>query len=187
MYMNIHAATFCFSDTVEMMGDTYESIVWKNITEDEYANLSSENKANYVLNESSYSGSGPMYTLKQVLHTDGTIGYNKLISLEEYTHLEDDLKLNYKLAHKMYSHVPITLEEMKAAYDVYVNETKPLSDLRRKCDMLLKETDKYTISDWPHPTEEVKQAWLDYRQALRDLPANTTDPKNPVWPNQPSP
>lgn len=146
MYMNIQDVTFCFSDTVEMMGDTYESIVWKNITEDEYANLSSENKANYVLNESSYSGSGPMY-----------------------------------------SHVPIPLEEMKAAYDVYVNETKPLSDLRRKRDMLLKETDKYAMTDWPHSTPESEQAWLDYRQALRDLPANTTDPKNPVWPTQPSP
>ena len=35
-------------------------------------------------------------------------------------------------------------------------------------------------------TEEVKQAWLDYRQALRDLPANTSDPSNPVWPYSPS-
>jgi hypothetical protein len=38
----------------------------------------------------------------------------------------------------------------------------------------------------PHPTEEAKQAWLDYRQALRDLPANTTDPENPVWPVAPN-
>ena len=34
-------------------------------------------------------------------------------------------------------------------------------------------------------TEEVKQAWLDYRQALRDLPANTSDPSNPIWPEPP--
>jgi hypothetical protein len=27
---------------------------------------------------------------------------------------------------------------------------------------------------------------LDYRQALRDLPANTTDPENPVWPTAPN-
>jgi len=39
--------------------------------------------------------------------------------------------------------------------------------------------------DYPHATEEVKQAWLDYRQALRDLPGNTTDPENPVWPTPP--
>jgi hypothetical protein len=26
-----------------------------------------------------------------------------------------------------------------------------------------------------------------HRQALRDLPANTTDPENPVWPEAPTP
>ena len=28
--------------------------------------------------------------------------------------------------------------------------------------------------------------WAGYRQALRDLPANTTDPTNPVWPTPPA-
>lgn len=29
-------------------------------------------------------------------------------------------------------------------------------------------------------------AWAAYRQELRDLPANTTDPYNPVWPTPPA-
>jgi len=28
--------------------------------------------------------------------------------------------------------------------------------------------------------------WLAYRQALRDLPAVTSDPFNPTWPEAPS-
>ena len=28
--------------------------------------------------------------------------------------------------------------------------------------------------------------WKTYRQALRDLPANTSDPTNPTWPTPPS-
>ena len=28
-------------------------------------------------------------------------------------------------------------------------------------------------------------AWSTYRQELRDLPANTTDPYDPVWPTKP--
>ena len=28
--------------------------------------------------------------------------------------------------------------------------------------------------------------WQTYRQTLRDLPANTADPKNPTWPTKPS-
>lgn len=34
-------------------------------------------------------------------------------------------------------------------------------------------------------SEEKKQAWFAYRQALRDLPANTEDPENPNWPTPP--
>ena len=36
-------------------------------------------------------------------------------------------------------------------------------------------------------TEEQKTAWTTYRQALRDLPGNTEDPKNPIWPTTPTP
>ena len=48
----------------------------------------------------------------------------------------------------------------------------------------LRECDWVVMSDVPM-SDEAKQAWLDYRQALRDLPANTTDPENPIWPVAP--
>lgn len=43
-------------------------------------------------------------------------------------------------------------------------------------------------SDWTQvPDAPVDQAaWAVYRQALRDLPANTTDPRNPDWPALPA-
>lgn len=34
-------------------------------------------------------------------------------------------------------------------------------------------------------TDEQAVAWASYAQALRDLPANTADPENPVWPEPP--
>lgn len=34
---------------------------------------------------------------------------------------------------------------------------------------LLRESDRYMLSDYPHASEEVKQAWITYRQELRDL------------------
>lgn len=54
--------------------------------------------------------------------------------------------------------------------------------LRLHRDVLLKESDWTVLGDSPTPTA----AWKTYRQALRDLPANTTDPFNPVWPTPPS-
>jgi len=43
-------------------------------------------------------------------------------------------------------------------------------------------------SDWTQvPDAPVNQsAWATYRQALRDLPQNTPDPRNVVWPEPPA-
>tara|TARA_R100001163_G_C4882357_1_gene79101 strand:- start:43 stop:327 length:285 start_codon:yes stop_codon:yes gene_type:complete len=53
-------------------------------------------------------------------------------------------------------------------------------ELRFKRNRLLTETDWMANSD-----VTMSDAWKTYRQALRDLPANTTDPKNPTWPKKP--
>ena len=59
-------------------------------------------------------------------------------------------------------------------------------------DLLRKDRDKALVaSDWTQfndipLTDAKKQEWATYRQALRDLPQNTEDPANSVWPIQPS-
>lgn len=60
-----------------------------------------------------------------------------------------------------------------------------MDDIRQERNKRIAQTDYLAIPDYPHPTPEAKQAWLDYRQALRDLPANTEDPAAPVWPIAP--
>jgi hypothetical protein len=57
---------------------------------------------------------------------------------------------------------------------------QPWKELRQKRDRLISETDYLALSDSTLTTEMAA-----YRQALRDLPANTTDPANPVWPVKP--
>ena len=66
-----------------------------------------------------------------------------------------------------------------------VTDAHSLKKLRTKRNTLLEQTDRYAITDYPHTTPEVRQAWLDYRQALRELPSTTEDPENPVWPVRP--
>jgi len=42
-------------------------------------------------------------------------------------------------------------------------------------------------SDWRGMSDlTMSDAWKNYRQALRDLPANTADPANPTWPDKPA-
>ena len=76
--------------------------------------------------------------------------------------------------------------------DYYVSENDTLRDdayldrIRAKMGLLLKKYDWTQMSDSPldAPT---KQSWLDYRQLLRDMPADPSlDLVNTVWPTPPS-
>jgi hypothetical protein len=57
---------------------------------------------------------------------------------------------------------------------------QPWKELRQQRNRLIAETDYLALSD-----STLSADMAAYRQALRDLPANTTDPANPVWPTKP--
>tara|TARA_R100000808_G_C2138781_1_gene146742 strand:- start:338 stop:670 length:333 start_codon:yes stop_codon:yes gene_type:complete len=56
---------------------------------------------------------------------------------------------------------------------------EPMRLLRVERNKLLEE------SDWWVMRGDATEAQLNYRQLLRDLPANTADASNPVWPTKP--
>jgi len=79
--------------------------------------------------------------------------------------------------------IPCTAEQIAEA-EAYKRDERPvelMAALRRKRNQLLTETDYLALADVTL-TDEMRA----YRQALRDLPANTEDPANPVWPTKPS-
>jgi len=96
----------------------------------------------------------------------------------------DNLKqLTYDFATGETSLVPFTAEEI-AEREAYIRDVLPveqLAALRFKRNQLLAETDYLGLPDLGGFSAEMTA----YRQALRDLPANTTDPANPVWPTKP--
>ena len=57
----------------------------------------------------------------------------------------------------------------------------PMKELREERNRRLAETDYLALSD-----ATLSEDMRTYRQALRDLPANTSDPANPTWPVKPS-
>ena len=85
-----------------------------------------------------------------------------------------------------------TLAQCEAAWQEILAE-QPMKLLRQERNRRLVASDLYAIVDFPHPTETEKQAWLTYRQALRDLPS-TASPQidangvliNVTWPSSPS-
>lgn len=64
---------------------------------------------------------------------------------------------------------------------------EPLADdlvwgaLRAQRDSLLAQSDWTQVADAPVD----KVAWAQYRQALRELPKETTDPRQAMWPTPP--
>lgn len=74
-----------------------------------------------------------------------------------------------------YTVVPLTAEEKP------IVEEKLVNLLRRDRELRLLETDFVMFSDTPEPSQE----WLDYRQALRDVPQQPGFPQNIIWPEKP--
>ena len=84
------------------------------------------------------------------------------------------------------------------AETTFNNEIKRLEDISPfntttyQCQMLRNQRDdKLLLCDWTQGNDtplgsSKKTEWATYRQALRDLPSNTSDPKNPTWPSEPS-
>ena len=88
--------------------------------------------------------------------------------------------------------VELTAEEIaerlaeEAAWEAKASD-RALRQLRVDRDILLAESDINVIADrWMAMSVETQTAWSTYRQALRDLPASTSDPLNPIWPVKPS-
>ena len=68
-------------------------------------------------------------------------------------------------------------------------DVEEASDLVRAWELLREERNtKLSETDWTQMSDapsDGKAAWASYRQDLRDLPANTSDPTSPTWPTPP--
>ena len=94
---------------------------------------------------------------------------NILIRGEDVIETEQEFKMRVIINDQVPA---ITWAEVQAKMDE-LRPVEALKKLREQRDEKLKQTDQYSLPDFPHKSEEVKQAWLTYRQALRDLPANS--------------
>lgn len=58
--------------------------------------------------------------------------------------------------------------------------------VRSKRNQLLSESDAYVLPDrWAAMTEEKQAEWSKYREDLRNIPQDFSDPKEVIWPVKP--
>lgn len=87
-----------------------------------------------------------------------------------------------------FDHIP-SESELIAVFSNYTGAKTAyqFNVLRLDRNSLLRESDINVTADrWAAMSAETQTAWTVYRQALRDLPASTSDPFSPVWPVKPS-
>ena len=129
-----------------------------------------------------------MTTKKEIVSTllfenTGVVyGYQSDLDVEEYY---ESITLPKKLS----------TTEFIELVDVEVQK-EYLKQLREGRTKRMTATDFLMVSDFPYPSIEIKTAWRNYRQALRDLPATNstvqldeemeyfvvTWPTAPIWP-----
>jgi hypothetical protein len=66
-------------------------------------------------------------------------------------------------------------------------ERKPYKNLRMERNKLLQQSDFAVAPDYKHATHADLEAWMSYRQSLRDLPDTAEDPVRYVLPKKPVP
>ena len=76
-----------------------------------------------------------------------------------------------------------TAEMLDAAWPA-VRDARKWAQVRAERDRLLAACDWTQVADAPLTATE-KEAWADYRQALRDIPQTQDDPDSIVWPERP--
>ena len=85
-----------------------------------------------------------------------------------------------------------TESEILAKNTEMINEIA-YDHLRIERNRLLNESDRYSLSDYPHANDTIRNGWLTYRQQLRDITTQnpsinleTGEISNITWPTPPS-
>tara|TARA_R110000765_G_scaffold423112_1_gene531523 strand:- start:14 stop:472 length:459 start_codon:yes stop_codon:yes gene_type:complete len=99
----------------------------------------------------------------------------------------DATAVNGEMCFQKPKHFPVNKENKTISFDQSAFDTDKFNEdmklLRAERNDRIADTDIVVLPDrWAAMNDGTKTAWTNYRQALRDLPDNTTDIENPVWP-----
>jgi len=121
-----------------------------------------------------------------------------IVSDKIETFYESDVKIQYGGDWGTMNHVPVPenmdwttvswngSEIVQDPAKVQAKTDAQWTALRSQRDTLLTQSD-WRVLPFAPLSPEAQQAWVTYRQALRDLPGGTSDPTQVTWPIVPSP
>jgi predicted XRE-type DNA-binding protein len=138
----------------------------------------------------------PIVSDTQVCEED-VIVYDEALNTATQTYrvvelYEDDIDENGNIIKtKQQKHEEnLALLEQEQISQINIQETLEInnkwSEVRGMRKLLLENSDKYVLPDFPHASEEERTLWLEYRQTLRDITEGVNDPRSIVFPATPT-
>ena len=106
-----------------------------------------------------------MKALIEIYGENNTFGIKNAKEIKTNEQFINQVKINNMVPTITWDEVQNKIQEL-----ISIESLKKLRQIR---DSKLRNTDQYVLPDFPLESDEIKQAWLTYRQALRDLPANS--------------
>ena len=102
----------------------------------------------------------------------------------------DATAVNGEMCFQTPKHFPVNKANKTVSFDQDAKDATEFSKhmimLRTERNDRLVATDIIVLPDrWENMDDDIKAVWKTYRQALRDLPANTADPADITWPEEP--
>lgn len=86
----------------------------------------------------------------------------------------DTIYMDYSIVGDYYDQLVTTTNNVlvKPDRDAFNNAFREqyINQIRGLRNVYLNETDKYALPDYPHTSDDIRQAWLLYRQKLREVP-----------------
>ena len=89
--------------------------------------------------------------------------------------------INLETGRKIVKDLSVAEQEVRTNYVENIRPGEIQAQVRQERNRLLAETDRFALVD-----QTLSDEMRTYRQALRDLPSNTTDFDNVVWPDKPA-
>lgn len=89
--------------------------------------------------------------------------------------------INLETGRKIVKDLSVAEQEVRTNYAENIRPGLIQAQVRQERNRLLAETDRFALTD-----QTLSDEMRAYRQALRDLPSNTDDFDNVVWPEKPA-
>lgn len=117
---------------------------------------------------------------------DSFLEENQLYKIAEIPQLNEQTQKLFFLSDPILKNNFVYTFEIIDKSEEEINSEKWQKIRTLRNELLLESDIEVVIDKWQSYTDEQKNAWINYRRILREIPQEYSNPNNIVWPDKPS-